>query len=52
MNLKIYGINFGTDLYESYLKNYSKATLDIEDQKFLILLKQSLILIFFWKIFI
>jgi len=51
INLKIYGINFGTDLYESYLRNYSKATLDIKDQKFVTLLKQSLILIFFWKNF-
>lgn len=48
-NLKINKVYIGDILYDSYLKNDYKETIDINDESFKIFLKKFLCLFYFWE---
>lgn len=48
-NLKIYEIDIGKDIYESYLIRFHKPTLDIKDINFKKLFIESLKTLIYWK---
>lgn len=49
VNLEIEGLKIGVDLYEYYLYQWKKPTLEIDDPKFKDSFKNILTLIFYWK---
>ena len=48
-NLKINKIYIGDILYDSYLRNNNKATIDTNDENFKVFLKNFLSLFYFWE---
>ena len=49
MNYHFKGYQVGIDIYESYLRNYNKATIDLHDFKLKNLLHTAIKRIFFWE---
>lgn len=48
-NLSISGVWVGIDIYESYLRNYSKPTIDLNDPKLFKLVEQGIGLVIYWE---
>lgn len=48
-NLKINKIYIGDLLYDSYLRNNNKATIDVNDENFKVFFKNFLCLFYFWE---
>ncbi len=49
LNYEIEGAKIGVDIYESYLREYNKATLDLADPRFNFILKCGISLFYFWN---
>lgn len=51
-NLKILGVWIGVDIYESYLKEYNRPTLFLDDPRLFKLISEGIGLVIFWQDFI
>ena len=48
LNLHLENVHIGDLIYDSYLKIYRKATIDLSDKHFLIFLEKSIIYFYYW----
>jgi len=50
-NIRLFGLDIGIDIYETYLLRFREPTLEFENKKFKILLKKTIEQLYFWKLF-
>ena len=49
LELKVEGVWIGIDIYESYLRTFSKSTVDLEDPKFWQTFKDGIAILIYWQ---
>lgn len=49
IEFKVEGVLIGIDIYETYLRNYSKATIDLEDHLFWKTFKNGIGILIYWQ---
>lgn len=50
-NIRLFGLDIGIDIYETYLLRLREPTLEFTNKKFKILLKKTIEQLYFWKFF-